>query len=110
LGRGVKKKTETREPTGFQRDEPSTLAVVGEGDGGSGTRREKGREEKRGGLTLGGGLFLPVVEFEEDLFFAVESASQAEHFLLRVFVLVALDARLFLVFISLLLRFGNLLL
>ena len=83
---------------------------MGEGDGGSGTRREKGREEKRGGRTLGGGLFLPVVEFEEDLFFAVESASQAEHFLLRDFELFAVDALLFLVFISLLLCVGNLLL
>ena len=41
------KQRQTREPTGFQRDEPSTLAVEGEGDEGSGTRRGKGREEKR---------------------------------------------------------------
>ena len=104
---------QTREPTGFQRDEPSTLAVVGEGDGGSGTRREKGREEKRGGRTLGGGLLLLLLLGEEGVVGGVgivEELAQAEHFLLRVFVLVALDARLFLVFISLLLCVGNLLL
>jgi len=46
---------------------------------------------------------------EEELF-AVESVAQAEHFLLRDFELFAVDARLFLIFISLLLCVGNLLL
>ena len=108
-----KSKRQPRAPTGFQRDEPSTVAVVGEGDGGSGTRREKGREEKRGGRTLGGGLLLLLLLGEEGGQFVGrgdEELSQAEHFLLRVFVLVALDARLFLVFISLLLCVGGLLL
>ena len=65
-----------------------------------------------------GGLLLLLLEEEElfllesleDLFFVVESVAQAEHFLLRVFVLVALDALLFLVSVSLLLGVGNLLL
>ena len=87
---------------------------MGEGDGGSGTRREKGREEKRGGRTLGGGmlvrLLLLFVEVVEELFVIVELIAQAEHFLLRDFELFAVDARLFLIFISLLLCVGNLLL
>ena len=60
LGRGVKKKTETREPTGFQRDEPSTLAVVGEGDGGSGTREGKGKGREERGTYLGRGAVVAV--------------------------------------------------
>ena len=86
---------------------------MGEENGGSGTRRGKGREEKRGGRTLGGGLLVRLLLGEEGVVGGVgivEELAQAEHFLLRVFVLVALDARLFLVFISLLLCVGGLLL
>ena len=86
---------------------------MGEGDGGSGTRRGKGREEKRGGRTLGRGLWVLLLLLfveEEELVGIVELIAQAEHFLLRDFELFAVDARLFLIFISLLLCVGNLLL
>ena len=104
------KQTQTREPTGFQRDEPSTLAVEGEGDEGSGTRRGKGREEKRGGRTLGGGLLVRLLLGEEGVVGGVgivEELTQAEHFLLPS---QELGLILVLVTVSLLLRFGNLLL
>ena len=70
----------------------------------------KGREEKRGGRTLGGGLcvllLLLFVE-EEELVGIVELASQAEHFPIQtIILLVILSEEL----VSLLLRFGNLLL
>ena len=88
------KQRQTREPTGFQRDEPSTLAVVGEGDGGSGTRREKGREEKRGGRTLGGGLLVRLlllfVEVVEELFVIVQLIAQTEHFPIQTIILLVI--------------------
>ena len=83
---------------------------MGEGDGGSGTRREKGREEKRGGRTLGGGLLSLLEEGVVGGVGIVEELSQLRHFLLRDLVLLALDALLFLVSVSLLFRFVNLLL
>jgi len=63
LGRGVKKKTETRGPTGFQRDEPSTLAVVGEGEEGGqqgGEREEEKRERTGRGTYLARGFVVAV--------------------------------------------------
>jgi len=58
---------------------------VGEGDGGSGTRRGKGREEKRGRRTLGRGLLVLLLLGEEGVVGGVgivEELTQAEHFLL----------------------------
>ena len=83
---------------------------MGEGDGGGGTRRRKGREEKRGRRTLGGGLLLLLLLGEEGVVGGVgivEELTQAEHFLLPS---QELGLILVLVTVSLLLRFGNLLL
>jgi len=49
------KQRQTREPTGFQRDEPSTVAVVGEGNK---EGKGKGREER--GAYLGRGAVVAV--------------------------------------------------
>ena len=49
------KQRQTREPTGFQRDEPSTLAVVGEGDGGRWNKEGKGKGREERGTHLGRG-------------------------------------------------------
>ena len=86
--------------------------MVGEGGEGSATRRGKGREEKRGRRTLGRGLLVLLLLGEEGVVGGVgivEKLSQAEHFLLRVFVLFAVDV-LLLPLITLLLCVGGLLL